>query len=325
MIRLVLLRLLESYFRHPFLYLLPILLMIGAGGYVFVNTEAVYISKGVLYVQKESLLSTLTSVRDDGFSWVTPADATVDEFKELLETDAFVIAAMEETEWESTRMPDESFDDVVDKLRDAVWVEALGKNNLVLIGATHDTPQIAQQSVEAVTNTYLQWKINADRQDSVAAQLFLVDLIEEHQAQVEEARAAMRAYLEEHPEPLRGNRPDTEELDISDLQSALDLAESRLNEALKKEENARLATNQAESDVGQTYLVIDPPTLPDKPDLSTAEALTGPITLVVVGTIFSILGVIGAALIDRTFRFPIDVRHGLDLPVLAQVPQVSID
>ncbi len=322
MIRLVLLRLLESYFRHRWLYFLPIIIMAGIATYVFLDTKPVYISRGVLYVQKESLLSTLTTVRDDGFTWVTPADATVSEIEELLETDAFVSAVLQQTDIEANKKPDQDLDDLIDELRDSLWVQTLGKNNLVLIGVALEEPEVTKQAVDAVTNSYLQWKINADREDSVAAQVFFVDLIEQRKAGLDEARSAMRTYLEQHPQPLRGERPDIEKLEVSRLQSEMDLSEKRLNDVLEKEENARLATNQAESDVRQTYFVIDAPKLPDQPEISTSDALVGPIILVVVGIILSIVAIIGSSLIDRSFRFPIDVRHGIDLPVLAQVPDV---
>ena len=45
-------------------------------------------------------------------------------------------------------------------------------------------------------------------------QVFFVDLIEQRQVEVEETRTNMRTYLEQHPEPLRGDRPDIEKLDI---------------------------------------------------------------------------------------------------------------
>ena len=322
MIRLVLLRLLESYFRHRWLYFLPIIIMAGIATYVFLDTKPVYISRGVLYVQKESLLSSLTTVRDDGFTWVTPADATVSEIEELLETDAFVSAVLQQTDIEANKKPNQTLDDLIDELRDALWVQTLGKNNLVLIGVAFEKPEITKQAIEALTNSYLQWKINADREDSVAAQVFFVDLIEQRKVGLDEARSTMRAYLEQHPQPLRGERPDIEKLEVSRLQSEMDLSEKRLNDVLEKEENARLATNQAESDVRQTYFVIDAPKLPDKPEISTSDALVGPIILVVVGIILSIVAIVGSALIDRSFRFPIDVRHGIDLPVLAQVPDI---
>lgn len=75
MIRLVFLRLLENYFQHRWLYLLPVLIMFIAGvAYPFV-VPASYVAEGTVYVQPETLLSSLTVVWNDGFAfrYVTPA------------------------------------------------------------------------------------------------------------------------------------------------------------------------------------------------------------------------------------------------------------
>jgi hypothetical protein len=49
----------------------------------------------------------------------------------------------------------------------------------------------------------------------------------------------------------------------------------------------------------------------------------GPAIFVVVGIILTIVCIIGGALLDRSFRFPLDVLTSLDLPVLALVPDIS--
>ena len=67
MIRLVILRILESYFRHRFLYLIPIVIMAGVGALAFLTADSSYISLGVIYVRKESLLTSLTNLQDGGF------------------------------------------------------------------------------------------------------------------------------------------------------------------------------------------------------------------------------------------------------------------
>ena len=101
-------------------------------------------------------------------------------------------------------------------------------------------------------------------------------------------------------------------------------ADKRFSSDLEKEQNAILVTTQAESDVRQTYLVIDAATLPDEPSTGLRDALMSALIFVVVGVVLTVVGIIGGALIDRTFRFPLDIRHGLDLPVLAQVPNANI-
>jgi hypothetical protein len=52
MARLIILRLLDSYFRHRWLNLLPIVLMIGLASASFTLAEPEFVSRGRLYVQK---------------------------------------------------------------------------------------------------------------------------------------------------------------------------------------------------------------------------------------------------------------------------------
>lgn len=323
MLRLFLLRFLESYFRHRFLNLLPIVLLIGVSVLSVLKVKPVYISRGGLYVQKESLLASLTSLKDSGFAWVTPADATVDEFKEMIQTDAFVRAVIEQTDLETelAAAPTEA-DQMYQDVRMAVWVQALGKN-LIQIGATHGKAEVAHQLATATVETYLQWKINTDQQESISAQAFFADLIKTYEADLETARQQMQSYLEDHPAPLRGDRPPAELIEIERLQAVINVAADRLSNAQEKEESARLAMAQAESKARQSYLVVDAPAFPFTPENSKKTALMGAVIQVVVGVILAVVLVVVGALIDRSLRFPIDVRHGLDLPVLATVPDVA--
>ncbi len=323
MLRLFLLRFLESYFRHRFLNLLPIALLIGVSVLAVLKVKPVYISRGGLYVQKESLLASLTSLKDSGFAWVTPADATVDEFKEMIQTDAFVRAVIEQTalEEELAAAPPDA-DQMYQDVRMAVWVQALGKN-LLQIGATHGEAEVAHQLATATVETYLQWKINTDQQESISAQAFFADLIKAYEVDLDTARQQMQSYLEDHPAPLRGDRPPAEQIEIDRLQGVINVAADRLGNAQEKEESARLAMAQAESKARQSYLVVDAPAFPFMPENSKKTALMGAVIQVVVGVILAVVLVVVGGLIDRSLRFPIDVRHGLDLPVLATVPDVT--
>jgi hypothetical protein len=100
MVRLVLLRVLESYFRRRFTLLLPILLMSIIAGVSFATQQDVYITSSVLFVKKESFLSELTSIRDSGFSWVTPAQTSANEINQLMGTNAFIRAIIQKTDLE---------------------------------------------------------------------------------------------------------------------------------------------------------------------------------------------------------------------------------
>lgn len=319
-VRLVLFRLSESYFRHRWRYLLPLGLMALVATYAFLAAKPEYISRSVMYVRQESFLASLTSVYEDAFSWVTPAQATANELGELLQTDAFIrsLVLLTDLEAEMNAGP-VAMAETLEETRDEIWVEVLG-DNLVLVSATSEEPQLAQQLVNATIETFIQWKIQADREGSVAAQTFFATLIETYEADVELARQAMEDYLSAHPVPVRGERPEIETLRIDQLQATIDLASTRLANALNKEEEARLAMSQAESDARQTYLLIDAPRLPLEPERSLKAMLVNTLIFMSAGVILSATGIVGSALLDRSLRFPIDVRHELDLPVLASVP-----
>src|SRR5690606_38272544 len=80
---------------------------------------------------------------------------------------------------------------------------------------------------------------------------------------------------------------------------------------------------QIESDTSQSYVLIDAPKVPTKPDRSKKKMALMLGIFVATGGLFSLIAVAGGALLDRTFRFPLDVQNWTGLPVLAVVPDAS--
>lgn len=322
MIRLVILRTLESYFRHRWLYFLPVVLMVIAAGVYIATTDPKYMSTGSIYVQNKSLLNSLTG-DNSGFGWKSAAQVTSGEVRELLQTEAFVRAAIKQT-WleEDMSLGPDAVEEAIELYRNSVWVST-GGDNLVIFGANHKSPELTQQMALALVNTFIQWNQNADVRESVVAQTFFSDLIGPYQEELDKAREVMREYLAANPEPLRGERPMEEQMEIGQLQATIDTAESRLASAVEKEEAARLAMKKAESETSQTYTIVDSPELPIKP-LTSLRALAVDIAIFIgLGVMLSLLAVIGGVLLDRSYLFPLDVRNGLNLPVLAIVPKVQ--
>ena len=323
MLRLVLLRLLESYFRHRWLYLLPIVLMLGlAVAYIFMK-EPVYISKGILYVQRGSLLSSLTSGRNDGFTWLTPAKETAAEINDLMKTDAFMRAVVSKTDLEEELNGGPAqIADVLEAARKAVWVRADGTNQL-LVGAVHEDRLLPAQLVNAVVDNYVQWQINEDLTESIVAQEFFQDLADDYLADLNKARQELENFLVTHPEPERGERPQLEQIQIARLEGAIRLAEGRYSNSVEKDEVSRLSMTVAERSAQQAYFLIDAPEIPLGPEVSLKDLVINVAIFVTVGAIFSGAGIIGSAILDSSLRVPLDVHHNLGLPVLASLPDVT--
>lgn len=324
MVRLLLLRLCESYFRHRWLYWLPCLLMAVAAYFYYLTLPATYVTHGTLYVQDKTLLSSLTALRQEGYTWITPAQATVNEVSELLNSKAFIRAVVASTDLEFalSKGPD-AVERTLEEAHTALWVQSLG-DNLVMISAAHEMPRVAHQLVSAAIEAYLQWKINLTRNDSVTAQKFFTDLIVTYQATVDTARQALATYLTVRARPVHGERPDQEMTEITRLQTVVDQAEARLRNAQDQEEQARLTLIQTESDVRQSYSLVDAPARPLAPERSLKSLLLALLMFVVAGIGLSITAIVGGALLDQSLHFPLEVPQALGLPVLAVVPETTV-
>ena len=324
MIRLIILRIFESYFRHRWLYLLPIVLFVIAGViYQFVRPP-MYMAGGTIYVQKESFLASLTSVRDnEGSYWITPAEATLGEISDLMQTEAFMRSVIVKTDLApQLDMDIETVIETFTESREAVWLQEMGDNQ-IFVGALHENPNVSYQLVDGLVENYIQWKINADLLESAAAQDFFNNLIVEYDNNVQSIHTELETYLASHPEPVRGERPDLEQLEIDRLESELAMAEKRFSKALDKDEDARLAASQAESDARQTYVIIDAPYVPEASTTTLTSRLVSIIAFGIIGGVLSIIGIAVGAVLDRSFRFPVDVHQALNLPVLTAVPNTA--
>ena len=321
MIRLFILRLLESYFQHRWLYLIPIVILSIAGGAFLATSKPTFTAESVLYIQEETFLSGLTQVRGNtGFSYSTAADTVSGELSELLLTDSFMRAVVKSTDLEAELSePNTNLDDFLDELQEQVWVERFGAN-LISVKASHEEAELAQQLSQSIIDSYISWKLITESQENIKAQEFYAELLESYEVDLTAAHDAMRLYLEEHPLPLRGDRPETEVLEVSLLQDEIDLTEERLKNALDKEEDIRLAINQSETIIEQKYLTIDAPDLPTKPNLSRKKLAISLAAFVMAGVVLSLASLLGSMMLDRSFRSPIDVNYHLNLPVLAVVP-----
>ncbi|NTU77962.1 MAG: lipopolysaccharide biosynthesis protein [Chloroflexales bacterium] len=320
MVRIVLLRFLESYFRHRWLYLLPIVIALGVGAVFVATASPVYVAAGRLYVEKDSLLASLTSTSSGGSLWVTASQATTNEITELIASQAFTRSAIQKTDLEKNMSGGAAaIDQAFTYFRSALSVQPQG-DKLVEISATSEDPKLAQQMVLATMEAYIQWKLNSDFQESVAAQSFFQAQIQPYKDEVDKARGELIDYNNANPQPVRGERPPEEQMELDRLQADVKSAEERLAAAQANEESARLAQVKSESVTRQTFQVIDQPQMPTETTASLKDMIVNMAIFLGAGLFLSLAGIGAGALLDRSLCFPIDVRHGLSLPVLAMVP-----
>jgi uncharacterized protein involved in exopolysaccharide biosynthesis len=319
MLRLICLRVLETFFRHRWSYILTLLLPLVAAVLVYVFVPASYRVRGTIYVQRESLLTSLSDVQETR-QWTSPSQATLSEVTSLINTESFVVTVLQKTPLgvELTKGP-RAKEQVLEEFRRSVKAFAEG-NNIVVFTADDPDPLLAQQLAVETMNAYVQWRINFERTDSEVAQAFFADQITRYEQQLADAEQNLRDYLTLYPDPPVGGRSSEELFEINRLQQAVDEAAARVTDAKQKEENARLALAKVNSDALQEYLVIDAPSVPNSPPSEIRRVLVIFGGFLALGLIIALARLALAITMDRGLYFPIDVLRGLRLPTLAMLP-----
>ena len=313
-------RLLETFFRRPWLYLLPLVICVAFGVVTAVSAPRLYVSVGIVDVSDDTLLSNLSEIGGAGFSFETPASRTSDEINERLLSDAFVRsiagAAGLDTALESGVID-------LDYVRSRVGAADDGNNLLRVQAGSHD-PVVAARMAQATIDTFIQAIVDEDLRESQTAVTFYNDVADSYLDDIDRARDDLEAYLRSHPEPSSGDRPAAEVAALSQLTAALERSEERYGSALDNAEQARLAMEQAKVDVQQRIRLIDPPTVPSAPVSGLRAAAMTIMMFGVLGSLLSAGFVLLSSFLDQSMWTRGDVRRRLGVDVLAVVPTARL-
>lgn len=312
-------RLLDSYFRHPLLHLLPLAVFAVLGVAYVGNIESRYRADGVLLVEGQTFLSSLTQVRGADSGWETPASRTSRQLNSLLQTDAFMSSVVANSELAD---PADLGAGDLQQLRGSIGSWEAGEN-LVQVWSSHEQAEVAFRLAGATIETLIDWQIDSEVDQSTAAETFLSPLTQQYREELNAAQSELEEYLRANPGPAEGERPATQQIVVDRLTAEVSGASARYADAVAKEENARLATAQVESDVMSRLQLIDEPQLPTAPEGSFRATLVSLAAFLATGGLLTIAAIIAGAAADQTVRFPQDVRRRFDLDIVAVLPDAS--
>jgi hypothetical protein len=277
-----------------------------------------YFSKGVLYVESETLLSRLTGAdkaQNNGYQ--TPAQAANTRLTSLLGTDEFIRSIADSAGL--TDLVDSGFL-TLDSVRASIGTSASSPNTLRVSGLNGD-PQIAFRVARATIDSFIQWVIDASLSDSATAEKFLQALAETYKADVITTKAALDAFTAAHPEPAIGTRPATEQIEFTRLNGEYSTAQTRYQSTLGKAEDARLASAQTRSNVAGRLRLVDEPVIPTVSTLSRKKLALQFGMFLLLGLALSAAAVFVGTVTDKSFRSPEEIRDRLGVPLLAVIPE----
>jgi polysaccharide chain length determinant protein (PEP-CTERM system associated) len=160
-------------------------------------------------------------------------------------------------------------------------------------------------------------QLRQKRISELKAELEVID----HQlstSQAEEAR--LKAVIADYGQKVAA--VPTRESQLVELTRDYEILKETYNSLLTKREDSKLAANLERLQIGEQFRILDPASLPEKPD-NRRQRLA-----------FSIAGAIGALLLgvglavlleqrDSSFKNGEEIQRLLELPVLALIPQMS--
>jgi uncharacterized protein involved in exopolysaccharide biosynthesis len=312
--RYVIARLLETFFARWWLYLLPLVALVGLGVYTAGSQTDTYRSSAVLRAT-DPLLGQLQEVSlADTQWWESPADAASRGINESLRTDAFVQAVVADTgiAIETLML---GFDDI----RQSVWASASGRT-LVSVNASTVDPVLAQALVKSTIKTYQESLVGDQISEATTTLKFLEDQRVRQEQAVQDAADELNAYMDGNPPDAQGDRTAEQLLQIERLNARIATADERLSETLDDIQAAELVIQQATSEASQTLRVVDDATVPFGPETGLRKVVMTVATFAALGLLLMVGAVVAASLLDRSLRFAEEVRSSLGVEVLAVIP-----
>jgi capsular polysaccharide biosynthesis protein len=311
----MLLHLLETFFRHPFIHLLPLVIFLALGCFTAFSAAKTYRSVGILNATSGTLLSELTG-NTPTFGFESTATVTSRNIEQLLTTDAFLDEVIERARL--TRAV-ELGQVSRDAIRASIAAYPQGEN-LIAVAATTPRPEQSELLAAATLEGFVEWVVNNDVQDAAVRIDTYEDIRDRYRTELNQAIDELNAYLLAHPAGDEDNRPVGETLDIARLQDAVNRADEALTGAETNVNDAQLAQNVARTVVTRQLRTIDEPQLPTMPTAGLRKAAMTIGMFGVLGAMLSLGTVVLAATLDRTIRIPNDVSAKFGVEVLAVVP-----
>lgn len=330
-------KLLEAFFRHKLLLLLPPVLIPGlVTPLAVMSTPAQYESSVSVWIDRPSYLN----YKDGSTAWVTAVQSQTGRLGELLRTRAFITDVAQRTSLApltgsaagQTRLSELMARSVsIGGIGGSGAAAAAASEHLLVIRAQAGTAQLAYELCKAIVDAY-QEKTSADQADQAAVAVdFYQGRVRESQQQLNKASQDLRRYAASR----QGDGADALVTDgpgglpavmldpkLGALQSSVQAAQLEFN-------TQQAALNQAQQDAmmavqGQQYgfQVVDQPQLPTAPTSQIKKIVIYPIASLIVGLALTGMLLVLLVASDRSVRSEVDL--GSSLRLLGIVPKLRL-
>lgn len=326
-------KLLEAFFRHKLLVLLPPVLIPGiVAPIAILSLPPTYESSVSVWIDHPPYLN----VNDGSPAWVSGAQNQAGRLSELLRTRAFMIDVAQRTSLAplvgssagQTRIADLIAKDVI--IGAPTGATATVNDHLLIIRVQATTAQLPFELCKAIVDAY-QEKTAADQTDQAGV------ATDFYQTQLQTAQQALTKStqdLRRYASVIQADNPDAQTADQGGLAAAmldpkLAALQSNVQAAQLDVKNAQANLNQAQqvammTEQGQQYgfQVLDAPQLATSATPQTKKIIIYPIAAAVVGLGLTAMLLVLLVAGDRSVRAEVDLTTGLR--VLGTIPTLQL-
>ena len=324
-------RYVETFFRFKwlFLFVLVVVPLLGTF-YAFESQLVLYTSTGTVWTEKPAYLTVAST---DWTQWGTPAQNQASNVQEFLQTNSFALEVLNQTDLRADLTTPLATQLTLAKLRKYVSVNPVG-THLLAISYSDEQPRAAQQVVQAIIDSFNKEVLSsADSQNSVALAFYQKQLADAT-ARANDATAALRSYLNAHPELTNGSAGPPVQVSQLIANASLAAQHPELVKLIQDQTDAgaeqakfqdsvdQIEFSQSSATVGtaQSFRIMDAPVVP-KTALTSKKKLLLPIGIAgLAALLFVVGGVIIMTLLDSTLRSARVASQRLPVPVFVAVP-----
>ena len=317
-------RLLDTFFRRRWLYLLPVMLLTLVG-VAAASSGSGYQSVGVIDVAKDTLLSDLTSIRGENFGFETPATSTAKTINALMGTDNFITSIAKSAGVTGALSRGEL---TAEELRTSILVTPDGDNLVKVIAVDKQPGAVGPARAGHDGDVHAVHRVRRRRREPGRRAVLQRPARRVPEAAGAGADRACGTTPRPTPAARRTSVHWTNRSRSSDSSRRSSRRKRPTRRRRARATKPRLATEQSVRDVSQQLRIIDTPEVPGGPipRLKTAVFTVGLFRF--VGMLISFGAVVLASVMDRSLRASDDVEQLLGMPALAVVPdatQTSVD
>lgn len=320
-------RLLEAFFRHKLLLLMPpILIPLIVTPIAVASTPTVYDTPVGVWVDRAAYLN----YKDGLNPWSSPATQQAARISELLRTRAFVMDVAQRTPTLAPLVGNPAGEARITELvGKSVALASGGGDHLLLIHVQASTAKLSYELCKALLDAY-QEKSAADQADQADSAIqFYQSRTDEAQQQLTKATQDLRRYVASrqadttNTDPTGGNLPSSlMDPRLGGLQNAVQQAQSDYNLAQGSLTQAQRDAIAAQEGQQYGFQVLDQPQMPTAPVSQMKKLIIYPIAGLLAG--LALAGMLLVLLVagDRSLRYESDLAPGLR--VLGTVPALKV-